>query len=66
MTLRPTTTKGGWFDIERFVRTVQGLGISVDMVHRDNFLRSMLFDAHADRSPRQGDPKRRWAPTHQL
>ena len=26
---------GGWFDIERFVRSVQGHGISVDMVHQD-------------------------------
>lgn len=31
--LRPP--KGGWFDIERFVRSVQGHGISVDMVHQD-------------------------------
>jgi hypothetical protein len=44
--IKPPT--GGWFDIERFVREVQGFGISVDMVHRDDFLRSLLFDADDD------------------
>ena len=41
--------KGGWFDVERFVREVQELGISVDMVHQDSFLRCLLFDADVDR-----------------
>lgn len=44
--IKPPT--GGWFDIERFVREVQEFGISVDMVHRDDFLRSLLFDADDD------------------
>lgn len=31
-------------------------------MHQDAFLRTLIFDVGADRSPRQGDPKKSFGP----
>jgi hypothetical protein len=41
----PVRSSFGWFDLANFVAQVEKLGITVDFIHQDPFLRCIAFDA---------------------
>ena len=58
----PMKSVSGWFDIESFIRDVQLAGIEVSMVHKDQYLRAILFDGQIDPRPDAQFPTGRFGP----